>query len=123
VVGSSAFGQLRTSLAEYLAEVWSSTTQDDDRAVAGLARKVLPRLVEALGAVLDEHDPDADGRCGSCRSGRWGRTPRPCRAYLSAHLCLLPTADEPEPVTVPPAARRSIVVAEPSGLSVLRTPS
>ncbi|OLF16151.1 hypothetical protein [Actinophytocola xanthii] len=122
-MGSSAFGQLRTSLAEYLAEIWSSTKQGDDRAVAVLARKALPRLVEALNAVLDEHSPDADGRCASCRSRRFGRTPRPCRAYLSAHLCLLPAADEPEPVPVAPQPRRSVVVAEPARRSVLRTPS
>jgi hypothetical protein len=120
VVRRSAFGQLRTSLAEYLAEVWSSTSQGDDRAVAGLARKVLPKLVEALSAVLDEHSPDADGRCGSCRRRRFGRTPKPCRAYLSAHLCLLSAGEEPEPVAVAPQARRAVVVAEPSRLSALR---
>jgi hypothetical protein len=118
-VSSPIFGQLETSLAEYLADVVQRAEYGDERTAAGVARFELPRLVEALKAVLDEHQPDQFGRCPSCRHTRLGRTPTPCRAYLSAHLCLVATEDEPAVVELTAPMRRPIVLAEPSGFRML----
>lgn len=99
---SPIFGQLETSLAEYLTDIAYRAQFGDERAVATVARFELPRLVEALKAVLDEHSPDEHGRCKSCRTRRFGRAPAPCRAYLTAHLCLVVTEEEsPEETTAP----------------------
>jgi hypothetical protein len=122
-VSSPIFGQLEASLAGYLADVVNRVERGDDRTVASVARCELPRIVEALRAALDEHDPDQSGRCPSCRQGRFGRTPTPCRAYLSAHLCLLAAEEEPAaPVvemTTTPMRRRPVVLAEPPGFGML----
>jgi hypothetical protein len=101
-VSSPIFGQLETSLGDYLTDVAYRARFGDERAAAVLARYELPRLIEALKAVLDEHTPDEHGRCPSCRTRRFGRAPAPCRAYLTAHLCLVVTAEEaPEETTAP----------------------
>ena len=113
---SPVFGQLETSLAEYLADITRRARHGDDPAAAQVARHELPRLVEALVAVLDEHAPDEYGRCPSCRASRFGRTPAPCRAYLSAHLCLVATDDDPGPVEVTAPMRRPVVLADARGL-------
>ena len=76
-MSSPIFGQLETSLAEYLTNISRQIRHGDDRHAAAVARHELPRLVEALKAVLDEHSPDESGRCTNCRSTRFGRTPAP----------------------------------------------
>jgi len=119
-VSSPIFGQLETSLADYLTYIARSTRHGDDRALARVARIELPRLVEALRAVLEEHTPDQFGRCPSCRPSRFGRTPTPCRAYLSAHLCLVAHDDEPTPAEQTMPMRRPVILAEPTGLGVMR---
>ncbi len=121
-VSSPIFGQLETSLADYLADVVHRAEYGDERTAADVARLEVPRLVEALRAVLDEHQPDQFGRCPSCRRSRFGRTPMPCRAYLSAHLCLLATEDEPASVEVTTPMRRPVVLAEPTGFRVRHAP-
>jgi hypothetical protein len=118
-VSSPIFGQLEASLAGYLADVVHRAEYGDDRTAATVARCELPRLVEALRAVLDEHEPDQFGRCPSCRHGRFGRTPAPCRAYLSAHLCLVATEEEPPAVESTTPMRRPIVLAERGGFGML----
>lgn len=101
MVNSPVFGQLESALASYLADVTNRARSHDDRTAAAVARHELPRIVEALKAVLDEHEPDENGRCPSCRTRRFGRAPAPCRAYLTAHLCLVVTEDDdPEDTTV-----------------------
>jgi hypothetical protein len=122
MVRSTIFGQLEAALAGYLADVVYRAEFGDERAAAAVARHDLPRVVEALKAVLDEHAPDQYGRCPNCRHTRFGRAPAPCRAYLSAHLCLAVAEDEPRPIEVTKPIRRQIVLAEPSAFSVLRTP-
>jgi hypothetical protein len=93
---------LETSLSDYLTDITYRTQFGDERTVATVARFELPRLVEALKAVLDEHSPDEKGRCPRCRTRRFGRAPAPCRAYLTAHLCLVVTEEEaPEETTAP----------------------
>ncbi|MGX7829358.1 hypothetical protein ACTG9Q_30150 [Actinokineospora sp. 24-640] len=83
------FGHLEASLHGHLSDL-------DRRAATGdptLARVELPRVVAALRALLDDHRPDLDGRCPTCRTRLFTRAPAPCRAYLTAHLCLLATED------------------------------
>jgi hypothetical protein len=88
-VTAPAFRQLDRSLHDHLADVMRLASYADDRTVAGLARDELPRIVTALEALLDEHQPDDHGRCPTCRT-RWlsRRAPTPCRAYLAAHISL-----------------------------------
>lgn len=97
-VRSSIFGHLEASLHEYLTDVAVRANAADDTAAVPLAKLELPRIAAALQAVLDEHRPDENGRCRHCRTRRFGRSPAPCRAYLTAHLCLLVTEDDPRPV-------------------------
>ncbi|MGH3763358.1 hypothetical protein [Actinophytocola sp.] len=120
-MSSPIFGQLETSLAGYLADVVHRAEFGDERTAAAVARFEVPRLVEALKAVLDEHEPDEFGRCPDCRRSRFSRAPTPCRAYLSAHLCLV-ALDEPQPVEVTTPMRRPVVLAEPSGFRMLNAP-
>jgi hypothetical protein len=102
VRSSPIFGELERSLADYLTDITYRARFGDERAAAGVARFELPRLVQALKAVLDEHSPDEHGRCASCRTRRFARAPAPCRAYLTAHLCLVVTEEElPEESTRP----------------------
>jgi hypothetical protein len=96
-VYSSIFGHLQTSLHHYLDGVIERSQHADDEAARNLTRLELPRLAAALRAVLAEHEPDDRGRCRACRTRWLGRAPAPCRAHLTAHLCLLVTEDDPRP--------------------------
>jgi hypothetical protein len=88
-VSVTVFSQLDKSLHEHLATVAQMAARGDDQTVAELARAELPRIVAAIKALLDEHQPDEHGRCPTCRTHWWSRRrPAPCRAYLSAQLCL-----------------------------------
>jgi len=92
---TSVFSQLDKSLHEHLSDLMRLAAKADDRTAIGLARVELPRMVTALKALLDEHQPDENGRCPTCRTRRFSRRlPSPCRAYLAAHLCLTITRDE-----------------------------
>lgn len=104
-MSSPIFGQLETSLADYLTDITYRAQFGDQRAAAAVARFELPRVIEALKAVLDEHSPDQHGRCPSCRTRRFGRAPAPCRAYLTAHLCLVVTEEETAEETTTPMHR------------------
>lgn len=96
---SSVFSHLDKSLHDHLSDLMRLAANADDRTAVGLARAELPRMVAALKALLDEHRPDENGRCTTCRSRRFSRrTPSPCRAYLAAHLCLTITSED-QPTT------------------------
>jgi hypothetical protein len=97
-MSNTIFGHLQASLHDYLAGVITRSRTQNGPALADLARFELPRIAEALQAVLNEHEPDERGRCPTCRTRRFGRAPAPCRAYLTAHLCLLVTEDDPRPI-------------------------
>ncbi|GAB3466452.1 hypothetical protein [Actinophytocola sediminis] len=116
-MSSPIFGQLETSLADYLTDISGRARHGDDRAAADVARSELPKLIEALLGVLDEHSPDSTGRCTNCRPGRFSRTPAPCRAYLTAHLCLVDVTDEAPEATVP---LRRPAIAGPGRHAVVR---
>jgi hypothetical protein len=79
---------------DYLADIGQRAQTGDDLAAINLTRFELPRITAALRAVLGEHEPDENGRCRTCRTRRFGRAAAPCRAYLTAHLCLLVTEDD-----------------------------
>lgn len=112
-MSSPIFGQLATSLADYLTDITYRAQFGDERAAAAMAKYELPRVVEALKAVLDEHSPDENGRCPSCRTSRFGRAPAPCRAYLTAHLCLVVTEEETLEETTAPM-RRQVALTDPA---------
>ncbi|AHI00357.1 hypothetical protein KALB_6999 [Kutzneria albida DSM 43870] len=89
------FSHLDKSLHDHLSDLVRLAEGADERTAVGLARSELPRMVTALKALLDEHQPDENGRCPTCRSRRFSRRlPSPCRAYLAAHLCLTITREE-----------------------------
>jgi hypothetical protein len=92
---SSLFGELDRSLHERLLDLVRKAERGDDAVARQLAKVEVPKMVTALCALLDEHHPDDQGRCATCRRRRFGRRlPAPCRAYLAAHLCLLTCEDD-----------------------------
>jgi hypothetical protein len=93
-VRSSIFGHLEASLDGFLDDVAHRAVAADDASAVRLGRYELPRIVAALRAVLNEHEPNASGRCHTCRTRRFGRPAAPCRAYLTAHLRLLVNEDD-----------------------------
>jgi hypothetical protein len=96
-MATSLFGQLDRSLHDRLGELVQQARHGDDDTALDLARVELPKVVTALRALLGEHHPDERGRCATCRSRRLRRRlPSPCRAYLTANLCLM-IADEAGP--------------------------
>ncbi|WP_424185683.1 hypothetical protein ACOBQX_27985 [Actinokineospora sp. G85] len=92
---------MEASLRGYLTEIDSRASTG--HGAAELARVEMPRVVAALRALLDDHQPDPDGRCPSCRTRWFTRAPAPCRAYLTTHLCLLSAEEEVEDSTEPGA--------------------
>jgi hypothetical protein len=94
VVNNSIFGHLESSLNGYLTDLTRRGESADTATALRMAHAELPRVVAALQAVLDEHRPDDQGRCPTCRKRLFGHAPAPCRAYLAAHLCLLVTEDD-----------------------------
>lgn len=86
-------GPLQGSVHDRLDDLTRAAAVTDPQAAAELAHREIPLLVQALRSVLAEHEPDARGRCPSCR-GRLARLPfrrrnvLPCRAYLAAQLRL-----------------------------------
>ncbi|WP_447003573.1 hypothetical protein ACRAKI_28490 [Saccharothrix isguenensis] len=85
----TVFSQLDRYLHEHLATLVRLASTGNDETAVELARSELPRLVTAVKALLDEHNPDEHGRCPTCRTRWWSRRlPSPCRAYLGAQLAL-----------------------------------
>ncbi|TCO56567.1 hypothetical protein [Actinocrispum wychmicini] len=93
-MNNSIFGHLESSLNGYLGDLTRRGETADSATALRIANSELPRVVAALQGVLDEHKPDDQGRCPSCRKRVFGHAPAPCRAYLAAHLCLLVTEDD-----------------------------
>lgn len=101
VVNNSIFGHLESSLNGYLADLTRRGESADPATALPIAHAELPRVVAALQAVLDEHRPDEEGRCPTCRKRLFGHAPAPCRAYLAAHLCLLVSEDDQDRTNTP----------------------
>ncbi|WP_158882750.1 hypothetical protein [Amycolatopsis anabasis] len=100
----SIVGPLQASVHRRLDDLTRSVDTADETIAANLGFTEIPILVEALRAVLAEHEPDARGRCPACRSRLSRmlfrkRSRTPCRAYLAVQL-RLGIGDEP---VVPPS--------------------
>jgi hypothetical protein len=59
---------------------------------AALAELEMPRLIDALLALLADHEPDEDGRCRRCSRWRRRRGIR-CSVWVTAHRHLVGTND------------------------------
>ncbi|MET8757564.1 hypothetical protein [Lentzea sp. NPDC004782] len=86
---------LRDELTRDLEQLGTVAADGDDASVLSIARHDMPRLVAALMALVDQHKPDADGRCRECRRGWWKRLPGPCRMLLAVRLAW--TLNGPKP--------------------------
>lgn len=91
----SVYRDMDASVRDRLAGLSDVASSGEEADAALLGRSEVPKLVSALRELLAEHEPDSRGRCRTCRRG-WFRRRRvaPCRAYLSAYLCLVLPADE-----------------------------
>src|SRR5262245_19107725 len=113
-MNSSVFGHLEASLNDYLGELIHRGASADESTAIHIAKVELPRIISALRGALQYHQPDHNGRCSACRTERFGRRPAPCRAYLTAHLCLV-VVDRDESVSRPAAGRHTAsATAEPA---------
>ncbi len=63
----------------------------DDRSLSALADIEITRLTDTLRDMLDQHRPDARGRCRQC-SGLFRHRAHPCSLWTVAHQHLV-TAD------------------------------
>lgn len=89
----SILGPMQAAVQQRLTELTRSVDKSGQERLIVLAENEIPRLVAALREVLAEHEPDATGRCPTCRRRqRWSpfrrRRQTPCRAYLAVRLRL-----------------------------------
>jgi hypothetical protein len=81
------FSEMRQRLVDHLDLVCRIAVDGDGASALSMTRQEVPRLVAALRVLVDEHQPDENGRCGRCRSGPvWRRASSPCRLLLNVHL-------------------------------------
>jgi hypothetical protein len=78
----------RDALYEWLKQLRTLATQGDAPSRAMLADTELVRLVDAMRAVLGEHEPNDDGLCPSC-SARAQRRGYRCAVWATVHNHLL----------------------------------
>ena len=72
------FSELRQRLLDHLDLVSRIAVDGDGTSALSMTRQEVPRLVAALRVLVDEHQPDANGRCRKCRSGPiWRRVSAP----------------------------------------------
>jgi hypothetical protein len=82
------FVNMRANLIGRMKSVRRMAEEGDDRAALLVARREMAGLVDVvLELLVDEHVPDADGRCVQCRSWRWFRRNREtCRMVIGINL-------------------------------------
>jgi hypothetical protein len=69
----------QTAIYDWLAHVKSLARQGDMASRAMLAGTETVQMIDALAALLREHEPDRDGRCPSC----------PARAQRRGYRCVV----------------------------------
>lgn len=106
---------LRNAVLDRLDQLGWAAAAGDAEAVLPAARSELCRLADGFRALLDEHQPDENGRCRACpgmlRGRRW-----PCTVWVTVRRHLLGSpahhTKEEEPRTAP--AQRTDSWALPS---------
>ncbi|TWF92737.1 hypothetical protein FHU35_1619 [Saccharopolyspora dendranthemae] len=79
---------LRKAVLDRLDALDRAVDEDAPEVLLPIARSELYRFTEALKTLLDDHEPDSDGRCPSCR-GTLRRRPWPCKVWQAAHHQLI----------------------------------
>ena len=79
---------LRKAVLDRLDALDRAVGEDAPEVLLPIARSELHRFTEALKTLLDDHEPDSDGRCPSCR-GTLRRRPWPCKVWQAAHHQLI----------------------------------
>jgi hypothetical protein len=83
------FNELHRKVRDYLGQVDDVVQQGCDRDALVVARDEMPRITQALKALFAGHQPDENGHCERCTTGRWWhRRTAPCRVFLDAQIAL-----------------------------------
>lgn len=84
---------LKTAVIDRLDYLDRLVTDADELSRAALAETEMARLTQAWRDLLDQHAPDAHGRCPQCSGWRHPRR-HPCTVWTTAHQHLI-AADGP----------------------------
>jgi hypothetical protein len=77
---------LREAVLDRLDHLDVLATEGDARSRASLATTEITRMTMAWRALLEQHEPDASGRCSQCLRRWWSRRgTRPCSIWTTAH--------------------------------------
>jgi len=84
------WANLRDGIVSEVETARTVLAQGDDRSIVSVARTHLARYGAVVVALMDEHAPDAEGNCSSCRGGLFGRkrVHAPCKPLLHYQLAL-----------------------------------
>ncbi|MCP2259762.1 hypothetical protein LX15_003471 [Streptoalloteichus tenebrarius] len=83
---SAPRSSLREAVLERLDHLDLLATEGDERSRTSLATTEITRMTTAWRALLEQHEPDAGGRCPRCLSRWWlRRRTRPCSVWTTAH--------------------------------------
>lgn len=90
------YRELRDAVEMQLVTVDKFVRDASGEPVVTVAKSEVPHLVDAVRAVLSDHQPDARGRCATCRSRWWfvrRRPNMPCKVYLAVRIALSAVTD------------------------------
>lgn len=81
---------LRDAVLDRLNHLDLLATDGDEHSRAALAETEITRMTTAWRALLDQHQPDSNGRCPRCTSRWWSRGgTHPCSVWTTAHQHLI----------------------------------